>query len=607
MKKFIELILFIIPSVLFAQSDSILTTFEYRADSNRTVFIAGSFNDWNPVSDKMIYNNGRWLINVWLNPGYYYYKFIDNGKWLPDPLNEWKINNGGKSFNSIIMVGTPPVPERHISSRFFNKNLLPKPVLDNNPEWIELYYKTWEIAWTKIQYGNEKNNFADQYLDEGFNNLIYQWDTNFMTAFAVYGSELFPVMESLDNFYNVQEKNGYIQRVYRENDGKQVNNPTTDEPMINPPLFAWMELNYFYTSNDSSRLERVLPILVKYYQWIENNCRVEEGKGLYYTTPLGSGMDNVPRRGVGKGGWIDLSSQQALAASSISEIALITGKTRTSDIFSAKYDELKRLINAYCMNESTGFYYDLREDGTLSPTSHIGAFWTLISEVCPGHNFLAMREHLTDPDEFWRPHVVPSLSASDPDYDPDGHYWRGGVWAPTNYMVVKGLEKYGDYQLAHRIAYNHISNMYSVYKYFIPDKEKIAFEERYEDGYNTIWECYSPEKPEPATRWDNTFYSRQDFVGWSGLGPIALLIENIIGLNLRADKNLIIWHIERDDTHGISQLQFGEQSVDLLCTPLDENLIIEVSASKKFRLEIVWNENFYSRIINPGLNIFSID
>ena len=74
-----------------------------------------------------------------------------------------------------------------------------------------------------------------------------------------------------------------------------------------------------------------------------------------------------------------------------------------------------------------------------------------------------------------------------------------------------------------------VRNIAEVYRNFKPDEDKIAGNER-DGNYQTIWECYSPEKPAPATRWDGENYCRQDFVGWSGLGPIALMLENIIGL-----------------------------------------------------------------------------
>ena len=86
-----------------------------------------------------------------------------------------------------------------------------------------------------------------------------------------------------------------------------------------------------------------------------------------------------------------------------------------------------------------------------------------------------------------------------------------------------------------------------------------------------------------------------------------MLIENIIGINLRADKNLIIWHIERDDKHGVTNLIFGDQTVNLTCTPGDESLSFQVKCFKEFELNIIWNDIIYTRIINPGLNIFKIE
>ncbi|WP_414632104.1 hypothetical protein, partial [Acetomicrobium sp. UBA5826] len=33
--------------------------------------------------------------------------------------------------------------------------------------------------------------------------------------------------------------------------------------------------------------------------------------------------------------------------------------------------------------------------------------------------------------------MVPSLSADDLQYNPNGDYWRGSVWPPTNYMILR--------------------------------------------------------------------------------------------------------------------------------------------------------------------------
>ena len=69
----------------------------------------------------------------------------------------------------------------------------------------------------------------------------------------------------------------------------------------------------------------------------------------------------------------------------------------------------------------------------------------------PSASAVAVRErlaHLGNPDAD----PVPALAADDPDYRPWGDYWRGGVWAPTTYMVLLGLRGFGFELLARRIV-----------------------------------------------------------------------------------------------------------------------------------------------------------
>ena len=83
---------------------------------------------------------------------------------------------------------------------------------------------------------------------------------------------------------------------------------------------------------------------------------------------------------------------------------------------------------------------------------HIGAYWALLAECVPESRLAAFVAHLENPAEFNRPHRIPALSADDPDFSGMGGYWCGGVWPPTNYMVLKGLGKTGNADLAHQIA-----------------------------------------------------------------------------------------------------------------------------------------------------------
>jgi len=574
--------------------DLVEYTFVYHSATANKVSIATSFNNWSAEANPLTNNGkGEWKVEIELKPNYYQYKIVVDGNWIPDPQNDWKINDGGDNFNSIVKVGNPSTPQRKVSNQPFPKDQLPEPVLKTEARLIDIYYAAWQMAWNKIQQGTPQNDFEPFYMDEGFNELIYQWDLCFITNFAIYGRNVFPVMPSLDNFYKKQRSDGYIQRVYWETNGKIANEPTADEPMVNPPLFAWMEWRYYQISGDASRFQQILPVLTKYYEWIEENCRTEKGKGLFYTTGLGSGMDNTPRKNVGKAAWIDYSSQQALAALYISKIAKVQNDTKTQETYLNKYSEIKTRINTLLWNDSVHFYYDLTEMDTLSSTMHIGAFWTLISEVCTSENLPHMTSHLKNPNEFGRPHLVPTLAANQPEFDEKGHYWLGSVWAPTNYMVVKGLMANDELALADSIAFNHLKHISDIYFNFKPETEKIAFDERYNDNYKTLWECYSSELNEPATRWDNTFYSRQDFVGWTGLAPISLLIENVLGFDIVGKDNLNNWNIKRKDKHGIKNIQLGNQKVTLICEMINNKPKINVRCEKPFKLKIVFKSKKY--------------
>jgi len=566
--------------------------FLYHSTTAKTVSVAGSFNNWSADANPLLSDGkGEWKAEVNLPANYYLYKIVVDGVWIPDPENSWKINDGGAGFNSIVKVGNPPKPQRKSNPERFPKEELPEPVLENDPQLVELYYATWQMAWNKIQHGTPENGFAPSYMDEGFNELIYQWDMCFITSYAIYGRNVFPVMPSLDNFYGKQRSDGYIQRVYWETTGKPASEPTREEPMINPPLFAWVEWRYYQISGDTSRIRSVLPILTKYYEWIEKNCSTEKSRGLFYNTGLGSGMDNIPRRNVGTAAYIDLSAQQALAALCIANLSQVAGDEHTRTAFLKKHAELRTKINSVLWNDTTHFYYDLTEDGSLSRTMHIGAFWTLLAEAIPEERLPLMIAHLMNPDEFKRQHLLPTLAANQPEYDPRGHYWLGGVWAPTNYMTIKGMMAQKQFALADSIAFNHLRNISSIYYNFKPDSGKISFEERYADSYHTIWEAYAPDALEPATRWDNTLYTRQDFAGWTGLAPIALLIENVLGFDICGNDNLIRWTIKRSDRHGIKKIQLRDQSVSLLFDPNNGKPTVRVTCEKPFRLTILYLGN----------------
>jgi 1,4-alpha-glucan branching enzyme len=78
---------------------------ELSASTAGEVYVAGSFNDWNPTADALEKGeDGVWHITLKLSPGEYEYKFVVDGTWVEDPGNPNTVSDpyGGK--NSVLTV-----------------------------------------------------------------------------------------------------------------------------------------------------------------------------------------------------------------------------------------------------------------------------------------------------------------------------------------------------------------------------------------------------------------------------------------------------------------------------------------------------------------------
>jgi hypothetical protein len=226
-------------------------------------------------------------------------------------------------------------------------------------------------------------------------------------------------------------------------------------------------------------------------------------------------------------------------------------------------------INEYLWDESSGFYHDLRRDQTrLTEVKTIGAFWALLADAVPAERLPRFVEHLDNAAEFKRPHRIPSLSADTPGYDPDGGLWLGGVWPPTNYMVMRGLAARGFEDLAYEIAKNHHDNMVA------------SFEET-----GSVWEHHAPDEVGGGR-------GRKDFVGWTGITPIAVLFEFIFGLRPEFTQNRLTWQIRGVEGFSVDRYPFGASGLlNLKLHPratVLEKPTVEITSDIDIKVELVW-------------------
>lgn len=99
---------------------------DFKGEIDR-IFLAGSFNDWQPTVDEMNGpdENGIYTLKYNLRPGEYQYKFVINGKeWFHDPNNDQTTADGHGGKNSIINVEEAELTEAKTADGIINNKFI---------------------------------------------------------------------------------------------------------------------------------------------------------------------------------------------------------------------------------------------------------------------------------------------------------------------------------------------------------------------------------------------------------------------------------------------------------------------------------------------------
>lgn len=461
------------------------------------------------------------------------------------------------------------------------KDRLPRPVFEGHDDYIACYDYAWKTAFSNIHKPGENTGFVSSFLDAAFNGNIFMWDCSFMMMFGKYADRIFKFQKTLDNFYSLQHRDGFICREIIEESGRDVFS-RFDPSSTGPNILAWCEYMYYETVQDRERLEKVYAPLRAFHNWYRKNRTWPDGS--YYSSGWGCGMDNVPRFKTktdaandpecqfshGHMTWADICLQQILNCDCLIKMnGILGGKDDVSDLIEEK-KSLTALVNDRLWDEKDGFYYDRLRDGTLCGVKHIGAYWALVADAVPEWRLEKFTAHLENPAEFGRVNAVPTLSADHPLYCPEGHYWRGSSWAPTTYMVLKGLEKQGCDDMAYRLGDRFLANVVKVF-----------------NDTGTVWENYQPDAVAPGVP------AKPNFVGWTGLAPISVMFEFVFGIKPHVADNTVVWNVNRLERHGIENYPFGaDNTLTLMCekrSSADEEPQITVKSEKPVKVIVRWN------------------
>jgi hypothetical protein len=500
---------------------------------------------------------------------------------IAQPYVDTHVKNKFVTQNSIIGMAVDTTSPPKFDAI---KDRLPQPIWTLRPDVIKCYWRTWEIAFSNLKSVNQKSGFVSPYIDPAFNGNIFMWDCSFMTMYGKYAMPVFNFQNTLNNFYAKQHADGFICREIRENDGTDCFE-RFDPSSTGPNIMPWSEWEYYLNFNDTARLAKVFPVLLAYYEWFKTYRSWPDG--TYYSSGWGCGMDNQYRlpKGFdihwshGYMSWIDVTLQEVFAGTVILQMA--DKLNRNSDIIEIEKEvkSLNQYINAYMWDENKSYYFDRMQDGSLSDVKSIASYWALLSGTVTKDRVNSFVQHLENNSEFARLHRVPTLSADDPYFNPDGGYWNGAVWAPTNYMVLRGLTKYGFDSLAYEIARNHLNNVVEVF-----------------NKTGDIRENYAPDKVQGN--------NAKNFVGWTGLVPITDLFEYVFGIRPNVPGNILLIDVRLIDEYGIKSYPYGKTGLlDIFCKKREKDIqkpSISIQTNVPLTIIVKWRGGLLKKEIIAG-------
>jgi neutral trehalase len=165
---------------------------------------------------------------------------------------------------------------------------------------------------------------------------------------------------------------------------------------------------------------------------------------------LESGMDNSPmyddipfdsERHIMRLADVGLTSLYILDCECLADIAAALGLFSDAESLLKKAQRTKAALENL-WDDDFGFYCNRRTDtGVFSHRIGATNFYALFSDtVSDAHKERIINEHFYNEKEFYGKYIIPTIARNDAAYK-DQNYWRGRVWAPTNFLAYLALQK----------------------------------------------------------------------------------------------------------------------------------------------------------------------
>ena len=278
---------------------------------------------------------------------------------------------------------------------------------------------------------------------------VWQWDA-FFHALAYRHVDMRLAEDQLRIVLDHQRADGMIpDAIHDEGIITHLSFPV-EADVTKPPLLAWTAWKLYEQSGDREFLDEIYEPVVRWNRWwFEKNDL--DGNGLCeYLHPFSSGLDDSP---LWDGGMPveapDLNTYLCLQLEALGRMAKVIGEEQDAARWMQEADEIARRMVDSMWDPEAGMFWATHLSEPVRVKTPFSLFPLLTGRLAP-EIVRRLVASLQDESTFWTRYPVATVARDDPRYDPL-QMWRGPTWINANYLLVEGLERVGEKELAREL------------------------------------------------------------------------------------------------------------------------------------------------------------
>lgn len=298
---------------------------------------------------------------------------------------------------------------------------------------------------------------------------VWQWDALFH-AIAYRHTDAGLAHDQVRVVLDHQREDGMLpDAIHDEGTVTHLDFPVASD-VTKPPLAAWAVWKVHEAVQDRDFLDEVYEPLARWNAWWFEQCDSDQNRMPEYHHPFSSGLDDSPLwdQGVPTES-PDLATYLFLHMEALSLIAAELGLADESREWTRRAEEvLQRTIETQ-WDEAAGLFW-ARHEGEAVRVKTPFSLFPICSGRLPEAFVDRLAAHLADPSSFWPAYPVPTVALDDPHYN-SAQMWRGPTWLNVNYLLIEGLQRSGQTELARELRSRTLAlveTQRDIYEYYDP-------------------------------------------------------------------------------------------------------------------------------------------